>query len=237
TPTPKKDADAGDDTQAAEDGSDDGTKDGNDGPATEPSPETVTPEAAVEKHGAEFLRGIARNEPRAFLTGEQGRIVAEKIRSIASPTLAENLKAAKNNASQIKTIAAEKNLKPQTLSAAAIAKMGGGRGDIVQTARSVAEVLAVLRTQIGDEFGDDVLLTLAAYDQGAAGDTMKMRNMLQGLTGKYQVSLRTIRSIWFLKKNDLITDQQYELALRFLAVGTVMQNPKAFNVNAEPVVF
>src|SRR5690606_35735636 len=159
------------------------------------------PESLAEKHGAEFLRGIARNEPRAFLTGEQSRVVAEKIRSITSPALAENIKAAKNKVSEIRSIAASKNLKPQILAAAADAKMGGSRGDVVQTAKTMAEVLGVLRTQIGDEFGDDVLLTIAAYDQGAAGDTMKMRNMLQGLTGKFpQVSSRTIRSIWFLKK-------------------------------------
>lgn len=236
SPTPKK-ADSNDDAGSSDDTSDGGTADDNDDNSASPTPESATPESLAEKHGAEFLRAVAHNEPRAFLTGEQSSIVAQKIKSIASSTLADNLRSAKSNASQIKAIAAAQNLKPQILAAAAIAKMRGGRGDVVQTAKTMADTLAVLRTQIGEEFGDDVLLIVAAYDQGAAGDTMKMRNMLQGLTGKYQVSTRTIRSIWFLKKNDLITDQQYELALRFLAVGTVMQNPKAFNVNAEPVVF
>ncbi len=238
TPTPKKDI-PDDDPGPSDDPSDDASGGDDLGTDASPTPAEETPEFLAEKHGAEFLRAIAQNEPRAFLTGEQGRIVAQKIKSIASPTLAENIKSAKSNASQIRTIAAAQNLKPQILAAAAIAKMGGGRGDVVQTAKTMAETLSVLRTQIGQEFGDDVLLTIAAYEQGAAGDTMKMRNMLQALAGKkeYQVSTRTIRSIWFLKKNDLITDQQYEFALRFLAVGTVMQNPKAFNVNAEPVVF
>lgn len=232
SPTPKKDAN---DNNGDPTGSPSG---GDSGPTSSPSPEAVTPEALAEKFGAEFLRGVAQNEPRAFLTGEQGRIVADKIKSSASPALAENLKALKNSAAQIKEIAATHNLKPQLVAAAALARMGTGRGDVVQTARSMAETLAVLRTQIGTEFGDDVLLMMAAYDQAAAGDTMKMRNMLQDLATKFpQVSLRVIRSIWFLKKNSRITDQQYDLALRFLAVGTVMQNPKAFNVNAEPVVF
>jgi hypothetical protein len=238
TPTPKTASSDDNDTEPSKDPSDGGTTDGDDGPVTGPSPDAVTPESLAEKHGAEFLRSVAHNEPRAFLTGEQSRIVAQKIKSIASPTLAENIKSAKSNASQIKTIADSHNLKPQLLAAAAVAKLGGGRGDVVQTAKTMAEVLAVLRTQVGGEFGDDVLLMVAAYDQGAAGETMKMRNMLQAVTGQFpQVGLRTIRSIWFLKKIDKITDQQYELALRFLAVGTVMQNPKAFNVNAEPVVF
>jgi hypothetical protein len=50
-------------------------------------------------------------------------------------------------------------------------------------------------------------------------------------------SSRQIRSIWFLKKNNHITEAEYESALRFLAIGTITQNPKDFGVNAEAIVF
>ena len=74
---------------------------------------------------------------------------------------------------------------------------------------------------------------MAAYDQGVAGDTMKLRNMLQDLATKSNDTARTIRTIWFLQKEGKITPAQFEFALHFLAAGTIAQNPKEFGVNAE----
>ncbi len=193
--------------------------------------------SSVEQSGAAFLRLVAQNEPRAFLTGEQSDIVAKKIKQLSgSAALADNINSAKKNSAKLKEIAAANNLKPQLIATAAITKLGDQRGDVVQTAQAMADVLEVLSTQVGNEFGDDVLMMIAAYDQGAAGDTMKLRNKLQTLTTKFPQSSRTIRSIWFLKKNDQITDQEYDFALRFLAIGTITQNPKGFNVKAEPLI-
>jgi hypothetical protein len=129
--------------------------------------------------------------------------------------------------------AAAKNLKPQMLAVAAIAKLGGTRGDVLATATSMAEVLDKLTIQLGNELADDCLLTIAVYDQGAAGDTMKMRNMLQELANKSSESSRTIRTIWFLQKEGKISPSQFDMALTFLAAGTIAQNPKEFGVNAE----
>ena len=101
----------------------------------------------------------------------------------------------------------------------------------------MANVLDELARNVGDEFSDDSLLAIAAYEQGAAGKTLEMRNMLQGLTDQFPESSRRIRTIWFLKDNNKISDSQFEFALRFLAVGTISQNPKDFGVNAEAVKF
>jgi hypothetical protein len=97
----------------------------------------------------------------------------------------------------------------------------------------MADTLDKLATQIGSELANDSLLMIAAYDQGAGGDFMKMRNMLQDLATKSPDSARTIRTIWFLHKNSKITDAEYDFALNFLAIGTITQNPKDFGVNAE----
>jgi hypothetical protein len=150
--------------------------------------------------------------------------------------LAENINAARKSAAQIKSLAASKNLKPQFLAVAAITKLGNTRGDIVKTAESIADVYDKLAVQIGNEFGEDTLLMVAAYDQGAAGDTMKMRNMLQDLAAKSPEGARTIRTIWFLEKNGKITQGEFERALNFLAIGTITQNPKDFGVNAEALI-
>ena len=201
-----------------------------------PTGQNLTDTGKIEQNGAAFLRKIAQNDPKAFLTGEQAARVNAKLKNLGKSALADNINSARKNAAQIKSLAAAKNMKPQFLAVAAITKLGNSRGDVVQTATALAEVYDKLGTHIGNEFAEDSLLMVAAYDQGAAGDTMKLRNMLQDLANKTQESTRTIRTIWFLEKNNKITSAEFDRALNFLAIGTVTQNPKEFGVNAEPLV-
>jgi hypothetical protein len=190
--------------------------------------------ARTEQNAALFLRKIALNDPKAFITTEQAKLVNQKIKQLSgSSAIAENINSARKNAAQIRSIANAKNLKPQFLAAAAITKLGSSRGDVLQSAQNMAEVFAKLETQIGNELFEDALLMMAAYDQGAAGDFMKMRNMLQTLATQYPDSSRSIRTIWFLHDKGKISDSEFEFALRFLAIGTIAQNPKDFNVNCE----
>lgn len=203
---------------------------------TPPTGQNLTDTGKIEQNGAAFLRKIAQNDPKAFLTGEQAARVNAKLKSLGKSALADNINSARKNAAQIKSLAAAKNMKPQFLAVAAITKLGNSRGDVVQTATAIAEVYDKLGTHIGNEFAEDSLLMVAAYDQGVAGDTMKLRNMLQDLANKTQESTRTIRTIWFLEKNNKITAAEFDRALNFLAIGTVTQNPKEFGVNAEPLV-
>lgn len=199
-----------------------------------PPPQATGETAKIESSGAAFLRRIAQNDPKAFLTSEQAKRLNAKVKQLGgSSAIADNINSAKKNAAKISSIASAKNLKPQFLAVAALTKLGNSRGDVVQTAASVAEIYDKLATQIGSELADDSLLMVAAYDQGAAGDNMKLRNMLQDLANKSPDSARSIRSIWFLEKNGKITQGEFERALTFLAIGTITQNPKDFGVNAE----
>ena len=214
-----------------------------DGNTVSPSPAPIgaqtlpvgpSAESKVEQNAAAFLRHIAQNDPRAFVTSEQAKVVESKIKQISSsPALADNLKAAKRGATEIRNLANARNIKPQLLAGAALAKLGGSRGDVLQTAKAMADNLEKLNTQIGSELADDAVLLVAAYDQGESGEYMKLRNMLQDLATKSPESSRAIRSIWFLHKNGKITDAEFDMALRFLAIGTISQNPSDFGVNAE----
>lgn len=200
----------------------------------QPPAQNLSETQKIEQNGASFLRRIAQNDPRAFLTSEQAQRLQPKIKQFGSSSaVADNINSARKNAEKIKSLAASKNLKPQFLAVAAIAKLGANRGDVVQTAGGLVEVLDKLSIQIGNEMADDSLLVIAAYDQGAAGETMKLRNMLQELANKSSASSREIRTIWFLQKNGSITQAEFEKALTFLAIGTIAQNPKEFGVNAE----
>ncbi|MBE7515450.1 MAG: FHA domain-containing protein [Chloracidobacterium sp.] len=198
-----------------------------------PTPKASDENSKIEQAASAFLRSAAANDPRAFITGAQAQILAPKVRSVASASATvDNIASAKKNAAALKALAQEKNLKPQFLAVAAIAKLGNDRGDVLATARAMAPALDQFSIQIGNERGDDCLLMIAALDQG---DPVKMRNMLQDLATKSNESSRTIRTIWFLQKNGKITDAEYNTALNFLAVGTVVQDPRSFGLTAEPL--
>jgi predicted component of type VI protein secretion system len=199
-----------------------------------PTPADLSETAKVERSAAVFLRSIAQNDPTAFLTSEQAKRVSAKIKQYGgSSAVAENINSARRSAAQLRSLAAAKNLKPQLIATAALAKLGTQRGDVLATATSMADVLDRLGTQIGSERADDAILMIAAYGQGQAGDFLRMRNMLQDLATKSPESSRAIRTIWFLEKQGKITPAEFEFALRFLAIGTITQNPKDFGVNAE----
>src|SRR5262249_16542552 len=116
----------------------------------QPSPTIGGGDAKLEQSAAAFLRRIAQNDSTAFLTSEQSQKVSVKIKQVAgSSALADNINSARKSSSQIKTLATAKNLKPQLLATAALVKLGSSRGDALQAAQSMVEVLGKLQTQIG----------------------------------------------------------------------------------------
>jgi pSer/pThr/pTyr-binding forkhead associated (FHA) protein len=206
---------------------------------TQPTPQISDEKEKVKQMAALFLRRVAINDPNAFLTNKQTEILSPKINQLKdSPALADNLKSAKQNSARIAEIARGKNLKPEFLATAALAKLGNQRGNVAETAQKISEVLYNLSIQISNESANDCSLILSAYEQGEAGDFMKMRNMLQSIANQFPGESSTkIRSIWFLKENQKISDAQFELGVRFIAIGTIMQNPSDFGVKADAVTF
>ncbi len=182
--------------------------------------------AVFEKNRAERSEGIFN---RQSTTDRKSKI--DQLKN--SPALAANIKSAKANAARITEIANAKNVKPQFLAVAAIAKLGNNRGDVAAAAQNMADVLDEMSRNVGTERADDALLTIASYEQGVAGRTLEMRNMLQGLQAKFPGSSRRIRTIWFLQEKGLISDAQFQAAINFLAVGTISQNPKDFGISAD----
>ncbi len=196
-------------------------------PSSTPTKEDTATQK-VEKFAAQFMRKAAGNDPRYFLTGAQAAEVAKRVQSMNGAVKA-NLPTITKRSGELSKLAAANGLNPDFLAAAGLAKLGSGRGDAFAAASSMAGVFSRLTGPVGNELGDDCLLMVAAYDQGAAGDFLKLRNMLQDLATKVNnVPAREIRSIWYLNKTGKITPQEYELALRFLAAGTIMQDPASF---------
>ncbi len=79
-----------------------------------------------------------------------------------------------------------------------------------------------------------------AADKAHCGKGTPLQNVFEGLAKSSQtenVTPREIRTIWFLKKKDKISDAEFNFALQFLAIGTISQSPKDFNVSTEAVTF
>ncbi len=204
-----------------------------------PAPKASGDVEKVEQNGTAFLRHIAQNDASAFLTGKQAEIINSKIAAFkGSSQLAENLKAVKKNQAQFESLANSKNLKAQFLATAALTKIGNNRGDPLAVAQTMLPILNELKITLDNKLANDSLLIIAAYERGAAGKPRSLQSVLEALSKNTQnVSPREIRSIWFLRARDKITEAEYNFALQFLAIGAITQNPKDFGVNAEAVAF
>ncbi len=206
-----------------------------------PTPQTTSEADKIGQGAASFMRRIAFNDPKAFLTGSQIETVNAKINQFkGSAALAENLKAVKKNAAQFASLANSKNLKPQFLAVAALTKIGNTRGDPVAVAQTMLTDLTDLKGNLDNNLADDNLLIIAGYARKQAGSNTPLQNIIEGLAKSSQtenVTPREIRTIWFLKKRDKISDAEFNFALQFLAIGTISQNPKDFNVAADSLTF
>ncbi len=184
-----------------------------------------------------FMRNIAHNDPAPIITSEPLALVKTRIdRFKGSSAVGANIASAGKSASQIKALAQSKNLRPDFVAAAALAKLGNERGDVLATASGMIDVLSELKIQIGDAFANECVVIVAAYDQGKAGNVMQMRDTMTKLsTDNPSVSSRKVRTIWFLKEQGKLNDAQFDLALRFLALGAIAKDPAAFNIQASPL--
>ncbi|MBK7707893.1 MAG: FHA domain-containing protein [Acidobacteria bacterium] len=194
----------------------------------------------IGEHAAKFLRRIALSDPNAFLNSAQIEILKGRVASLrGSSALGANLKQVSGNASEFRSMASAQALKPDFLAAAALAKLGNKPGDPVSTAKTMLPFLGDLRISLGNSLADDNLLIMADYLRRERNVKGSLQGILEGIPRSKigGADPREIRTIWFLRKNNKISEEAYDFALRFLAIGTIMQNPKDFDVNAEPVNF
>jgi hypothetical protein len=192
----------------------------------------------IERNALLFTRRIAVNDNNyVFARAQLGEINARLKNFKGSDALRENLKAVKQNAAQFEQMAKSKGLKPQFLAIAALARIGNQRGNPLQTAQAMLNVLGELKISLGNELADDNLLIIAAFEQGERGEFRAMRNTVEALSKQPGVDVDRARTVWFLREKGKLSDAQYEFALRFLAIGAISQNPADFNVQTDAVVF
>lgn len=204
-------------------------------PSPPPAADVSSDVKKAEQNASAFLRKTAVNDPTAFITTKQAEMVSARIVQMkGSQGLAENLKAAKRASAEIDALAGSQGLKGTFLAAAALTKLGQSKGDPVATAKAMLPILGELRISLGNSLGDDNLLIIADFLRREGGRKPSLQTTLEAL-GKTRTGTnpREIRTIWFLKENGKISDESFEFALKFLAMGSIMQNPKDFGITAD----
>ncbi len=193
----------------------------------------------VERNSIIFARQLALQDTNYVFTQRQIEEIRQHVKKLANSSLVTvGLKELKENRNEIRQMAESKGLKPQLLAIASLATLEKQREkSVLANARKILPVLSSLKISLGNELTDDNLLIIAAFDQGMNGKTEAMRNLLEALGREPRVDARKVRTVWFLRERNRISNEQYDLVLRFLAIGAISQSPKDFGFQAEPLVF
>lgn len=193
----------------------------------------------IERHAIPFMRRIAVKDDTYVFTQKQLGEINNQIKAFkGSSALRENLKAVKRDASKFEELAKRKGLKPQFLAVAALAKIGNQSQNPLTVAQTMLPILGELKITLGNELSDENLLMIAAYNLGEQKKPRPLQSTLESLTKQSQgIPANQVRTIWFLREKGKITDAQYNFALKFLAIGTITQNPKDFSVEADAITF
>ncbi|MEP6924673.1 MAG: FHA domain-containing protein [Pyrinomonadaceae bacterium] len=183
----------------------------------------------IEGLALQFLRRISDNQ-NPVLNLKQVTLINAKIKSLKnSAAFRDNLRAASKNAAGFEKAGQTHNLRGAFLAAAALAKLGDSRGDAMATATVMAPDLQKYSLVLGNELANDNLLAIAAYVEGNPPNTMRDRvaNLTTLTPG---ATAATVRTIWFLHDNGKLSEPAFDFAVRFIAAGTLLQNPSAFNL-------
>lgn len=195
----------------------------------------------VERNALAVMRVISKGDTSPVLTEQNVKEIYEKIKAYnGSSVLRDNLRAMKQRGVQpLSGLATNNDVKPAFLIFAALAQMDkdGLRGDPVAVAQRLLPALAKTRVVFGDELARDVLLSLVATDPSTGG-AIALRDEVANLTKRRpDASPAMIRNVWFLRDNQKISPQAFDLVLRFLAIGAIAQHPDRYGIAAEPLTF
>jgi hypothetical protein len=225
-------------------------------PSVNTQPSLTTPpadtSAARGKAGGEPDRDAVRrvmarvsNDDSPYISDEGVRDVARKVKEYGgSSALAGRMRAMARGCAEVTALARANNLRPALLTYAALAEAEATGGDPVEAARRMAPKLLTLRATFGTETANSALLLVAAYPypfDPVEGERTRRPHPLAArlvkLGGEHpEVAASVARSVWFLREQNGLSTEAYELVVRLLAVGVIAQRPGEYGVEAPPLM-
>lgn len=203
-------------------------------PQPTPDPKLSNLEEAAKK----FLLKLNTHDTRPYAFEEKNLAeisrVVEQYRG--SSQVADAIKRLQSSSASLKAQAETQGMQPGLLIYTALAASDGGKqGDPVAKAQAIFETLDFIRITLGEDDVDASLIVVAALPEGK-GDK-KGHPMTNRLTRLKKKNTLANRNIWYLRENNAVKDEGYQLALKLLALGAISQNPQLFGVNASPLNF
>lgn len=205
-----------------------------------PTPVARNAEAEqIEDAAIEVMRRIS-TDPKDYSFPEKAlHDIAQKIETYraSASQLRDALATLQRGGAPLAAAARREGIsQPYFVFYAALAQTDGGRNaaarDPVATAQAMLPDLIALRVLFGDD-ADSSLLVIAAYPEGPGSKkSHPLLARLPRLTDK-----PSQRNVWYLAERRGMSDQAYDLVIRFLALGIIAQNPKRYGVTAEPLAF
>lgn len=204
----------------------------------------VSPDSAelriIEKNIRIVMSSIS-NDSSPFVPSDVVSQVSEKVgRYRGSSVLRDEMRAMKQRGlPELAAAAKTSGIKLALVVFVSLAKMdrNDGRGDPVTVGESMLPTLSKLRIIFGTELANDSLLVIATSDHPPTGNFHPLQLTISKMAKAQRESVSKIRTVWYLHDQQKISGEEYELVLRFLAIGVIAQDPHHFGVDAEPLSF
>ncbi len=214
--------------------------------ATSSQPATTGADS-TEQIGRAARRAMSRisNDNSPYISEAGIKEVAEQVGKYrGSSALAARLNQMARGCGELTALAQGSNLKPSLVTFAALAQAEIESGDPLAVARRMMPKLLTLRATFGTETANSSLLLVAAYPYpfnppiGSQTRTPHpLASKLMQFGGKRStVDVSVARSVWFLREQDGIMPEAYNLVVRLLAIGIIAQDPQRYGVDAAPLL-
>lgn len=188
----------------------------------------------IEPLAAEVMRGIS-SDPNPNIREKYLKEISARVRGYrGSKTLAASLGVMRSRGlAQLAGTARSSGLKLPLVAYAGLARADRtGSADPVRAAQELLPQLTKMARLFSTELANDSLLTVAACDEGAS-----LFQTINRLSQRERETPTTIRNVWYLHERRQLDPRAYDFVLRFLAIGVVAQNPRQFQIDAEPLRF
>jgi pSer/pThr/pTyr-binding forkhead associated (FHA) protein len=188
----------------------------------------------IEPLAAGVMRSIS-SDPNPNIREKYLKEIGARVRGYrGSKTLAASLNAMRSRGlAQLAGAARSSGLKLPLVAYAGLAQADrAGSGDPVRAAQEMLPRLTKMARLFSTELANDSLLTVAACDEGAS-----LFQTINRLSQRERESPAIIRNVWYLHERRQLDPRAYDFVLRFLAIGVVAQNPRQFQIDAEPLGF
>lgn len=202
-----------------------------------PTPPDQTLDNQIGEAARQLMRQISGDEQPYFLPTKALEEVKRKVKQYqASSTLPGALKSIKQRDAKIIEMARHENIEPGLVIYTALAESNGGQTgtDVIAIAGLALPRLFEIKKLMGTEHAETSLMVVAAYKIGPA---VRKTHALIRIREKLITNESTQNNIWYIHEKHGISEPVYDFVVSFLALGIIAQDPRQFQVDAEPLRF